>query len=45
VVHNRGDGLSLAVAREVMFAHDGAIRVKSTEGQGATFSLSIPTCA
>ncbi len=42
IVHNHGDGLSLALARQVMLAHDGVIFAQSEKGYGATFTLSLP---
>ncbi len=40
--HNKGQGLSLAIARRVMDLHDGGIRVRSAPGRGATFTLELP---
>jgi len=37
-----GTGLGLALAREVMEAHEGRIRVESALGQGTTFTLKFP---
>jgi signal transduction histidine kinase len=37
-----GAGLGLAIAREIVLAHGGKIRVRSAEGQGAAFSVSLP---
>lgn len=37
-----GIGLGLAIARHIVEAHHGEIYVESQEGQGSTFSFSIP---
>ena len=37
-----GTGLGLAITRSAIMMHHGAIRVKSTEGEGTTFSVRIP---
>jgi two-component system, OmpR family, sensor histidine kinase KdpD len=37
-----GTGMGLAIAREILRAHGGAISVKSAPGQGSEFCLSIP---
>ena len=37
-----GLGLGLAIVRHLSEMHGGSVRVTSTEGQGATFSLRIP---
>ena len=36
-----GSGVGLALARQVMIAHGGFIRVKTNESGGATFSLTF----
>jgi two-component system OmpR family sensor kinase len=37
-----GAGLGLAIAKEIVDAHRGRIRVEETEGGGATFELAFP---
>lgn len=37
-----GTGLGLAITRSAIMMHHGAIRVRSTEGEGTTFSVRIP---
>ncbi|MBI3861493.1 MAG: ATP-binding protein, partial [Planctomycetia bacterium] len=37
-----GTGLGLSLAREVIEAHHGRIRVESSVGQGTTFILKLP---
>ncbi len=39
---DKGVGLGLAIAHEIISAHNGEIRVKSAENHGATFEISIP---
>ena len=38
----RGTGVGLALAREIIRAHGGDIRVDSELGRGSTFSISLP---
>ena len=42
---NRGTGIGLAVARKIVEEHDGSIGVKSTEGEGTTFTVRLPVYA
>jgi signal transduction histidine kinase len=37
-----GHGIGLAVARQIVQAHDGAVSVESTPGKGTTFVVSLP---
>jgi two-component system, OmpR family, sensor histidine kinase CiaH len=38
----RGAGLGLAVAKKIVEAHEGHIRVKSEVGKGTTFTVTLP---
>ncbi|HSE16237.1 MAG TPA: ATP-binding protein [Pyrinomonadaceae bacterium] len=38
-----GSGIGLALVQELVKLHGGAVRVKSEEGRGSTFIVSIPT--
>ena len=37
-----GTGLGLSIARNVVIMHRGSIDVKSTLGEGTTFTVKIP---
>ena len=41
----QGSGLGLAMVRKVIEAHGGTVSVESTPGQGATFTIMLPTAA
>ena len=36
-----GNGLGLAIAREIVHLHDGAIKVTSRSGEGTTFTVTL----
>ncbi|MGH3822720.1 MAG: sensor histidine kinase, partial [Pseudonocardiaceae bacterium] len=40
--HRAGAGLGLAIVTAIADAHGGAVRLRSSPGQGATFSVEIP---
>jgi two-component system, OmpR family, sensor kinase len=42
-VDRPGSGLGLAVARAIAEAHGGTLTVESAPGEGATFTLTLPT--
>jgi signal transduction histidine kinase len=39
---SKGTGLGLAIVRAVIEAHKGSVTVESSEGEGTTFTLSLP---
>ena len=39
---NRGTGIGLAVTKKIVEEHEGSISVKSTHGEGTTFTLRLP---
>ena len=41
--HEEGTGLGLAVVRQILQRVQGSISVESTEGQGTTFTIEVPT--
>jgi len=43
--HTTGHGLSLAIARQIVLAHDGTIEVESTPGVATTFTVRLPEAA
>jgi signal transduction histidine kinase len=40
-----GAGLGLFIARSIVEAHDGSLKVESTLGEGATFTVALPVAA
>lgn len=40
-----GQGLSLAIARQIVLAHGGNIQVESAKGAGTTFRVTLPLAA
>jgi signal transduction histidine kinase/pSer/pThr/pTyr-binding forkhead associated (FHA) protein len=40
---NRGTGLGLAVAKKIVDEHEGSITVKSTAGEGTSFTIRLPS--
>ncbi|MDG5816982.1 ATP-binding protein [Chitinispirillales bacterium ANBcel5] len=41
---SKGSGLGLSIAKEIVSAHGGTIRVESSVGEGATFNFTVPVC-
>jgi len=42
---SQGQGLSLAIANQIVLGHNGTINVESTKGSGATFTVRLPVAA
>ncbi len=40
--HKEGYGLGLSIAKKIVDIHNGVINVKSTEGKGSTFIVTLP---
>ena len=40
--HIKGTGIGLAIARRIVEAHHGEIRLRSEPGQGSTFAILLP---
>ncbi|TSC26598.1 ATP-binding protein [Corallococcus sp. Z5C101001] len=40
---HEGSGIGLALVHELVALHGGSVSVESTEGQGSTFTVSLPT--
>jgi two-component system phosphate regulon sensor histidine kinase PhoR len=40
--HELGTGLGLAIAKHIVQSHGGTIHAQSTQGEGATFSFTLP---
>ncbi len=38
-----GTGIGLSIVKELILSHDGEVAVDSLEGQGSTFTISLPT--
>ena len=38
----KGTGIGLAMARHIVEAHDGEIRLESEPGRGSTFTILLP---
>jgi signal transduction histidine kinase len=41
----QGTGLGLSLSYDIVKAHGGELKVESTEGEGATFTISLPVNA
>jgi signal transduction histidine kinase len=40
-----GTGLGLYIVQEIVAAHGGRVTVESVEGQGTTFTITLPRAA
>lgn len=40
--HSKGQGLSLAIARQIVQQHNGTVTAQSAEGCGTTFTVTLP---
>lgn len=40
--HTQGSGLGMAIAQDIIQAHDGVVYIKSKEGEGTTISIVLP---
>jgi len=40
--HSKGQGLSLAIARQIVLQHNGSISVESIKGSATTFTVKLP---
>jgi signal transduction histidine kinase len=41
--HENGTGLGMSIAKEIVHLHNFSLSLKSQEGEGATFTISMPT--
>jgi len=44
-VDGRGTGLGLSIVRDIIDAHGGTVSVRSLQGSGTVFTLTLPTAA
>ena len=40
--HNKGTGLGLSIVRHIVNRHEGEVAVQSREGEGSTFTVTLP---